>query len=298
MRTNKPKRPAAPPDSLFFQTFLALFVLSALQSVIPQPAYTGASHFEADYNFSDVNEFFDTDSLADIPGYSQAATITSLSSQTRFRKPPTKARAKARNNPNPRARRPILSQAKQTTNPTAAFYDSSDDEIMQGGHELEYISTLEREAFVEAQYQHLCCMPKKQSDDAEYLERQTEECIRTAHLTPVQAGKVRKLRAGKAKAIRANTAMSNAAMSSKNFASISDILLRIIAITQVLAKDGESHEARAKLETIHEDTVQDTDRAEDWIPRFGAYFDMSNTHQHEFQHYERVRRGYEPPSSY
>jgi len=270
-------------------------VLSALQSVIPQPAYTGASHFEADYNFSDVNEFFDTDSLADIPGYSQAATITSLSSQTRFRKTPTKARAKARNNPNPRARRPILSQAKQTTNPTAAFYDSSDDEIMQGGHELEYISTLEREAFVEAQYQHLCCMPKKQSDDAEYLERQTEECIRTAHLTPVQAGKVRKLRAGKAKAIRANTAMSNAAMSSKNFASISDILLRIIAITQVLAKDGESHEARAKLETIHEDTVQDTDRAEDWIPRFGAYFDMSNTHQHEFQHYERVRRGYKPP---
>ena len=106
---------------------------------------------------------------------------------------------------------------------------------------MEYISTLEREAFVEAQYQHLCCMPKKQSDDAEYLERQTEECIRTAHLTPVQAGKVRKLRAGKAKAIRANTAMSNAAMSSKNFASISDILLRIIAITQVLAKDGESH---------------------------------------------------------
>ena len=79
--------------------------------------------------------------------------------------------------------------------------------------------------------------------------------------------------------------MNNAAMTSKNFASISDILLRIIAITQVLAKDGESHEARAKLETIHEDTVQDTDRAEDWIPRFGAYFDMSNTHQHEFQHY-------------
>ena len=202
MRTNKPKRPATPPDSLFFQTFLALFVLSALQSVIPQPAYTGASRFEADYNFSDVNEPFDTDSLADIPGYSQAATITSLSSQTRFRKPPTKARAKARSNPNPRARRPILSQAKQPTNPTAALYDSSDDEIMQGGHELEYISTLEREAFVEAQYQHLCCMPKKQSDDAEYLERQTEECIRTAHLTPVQAGKVRKLRAGKAKAIQ------------------------------------------------------------------------------------------------
>ena len=31
--------------------------------------------------------------------------------------------------------------------------------------------------------------------------------------------------------------------------------------------------------------MQDTDRAEDWTPRFGAYFDMSNTHQHKFQHY-------------
>ena len=55
-------------------------------------------------------------------------------------------------------------------------------------------------------------------------------------------------------------------------------MLRVIAITQVLAKDGESHEARAKLKTIHEGTVQDRDRAEDWIPRFGAYFDMSKTH--------------------
>ena len=151
---------------------------------------------------------------------------------------------------------------------------------MQGGHELEYVGTLEREAFVQTQYRHLelCCMPKKQSDDAGYLERQTEECIRTAHLTPVQAGKVRKLRAGKAKAIRANTAMSNAAMTTENFTAINAILLRIIAITQVLANDGGSHEARAKLETIHEDTVQDTDRAEDWIPRFGAYFDNSEQH--------------------
>ena len=81
--------------------------------------------------------------------------------------------------------------------------------------------------------------------------------------------------------------MSNAAMATRNFSAINAILLRVIAITQVLAKDGEStsHEARAKLETIHEDTVQDTDRAEDWIPRFGAYVDMSKTHQHEFQHY-------------
>ena len=254
MRTNKTKRPAPPPDSLFFQTFLALLVISVLQSVIPSPAYTGASHFEADYPFSDVNEIFDTGSLAEIPGFSQAATITSLSSQTRFRKPPSKARATAKSNPTPRARRPILSQTNNPTNPTAAFYDSSDEDIMQGAHELEYVSTLEREAFVEAQYQHLCCMPKKQSDDAEYLERQTKECIRTAHLTPVQAGKVRKLRAGKAKAIRANTAMNNASMTTRNFATITDILLRSIAITQVLAKDGESHEACAKLETIHEDT--------------------------------------------
>ena len=163
MRKTKPKRPAPPPDSLFFQTFLALFVLSALQSVIPQPAYTGASHFEADYPFSDVNESSDTDPLAEIPGFYQATTITSLSSQTRFRKPPSKARAAAKSNPTPRARRPILSSTSNPTNPTAAFYDSSDEDIMQGGHELEYVSTLEREAFVEAQYQHLCCMPKKQS---------------------------------------------------------------------------------------------------------------------------------------
>ena len=81
--------------------------------------------------------------------------------------------------------------------------------------------------------------------------------------------------------------MNNMSMTTRNFTAIGDILHRIIAITQVLANDGESHETRAKLETIHEDTVQDTDRAEDWIPRFGAYFDMtlSKTHQHEFQHY-------------
>ena len=104
-------------------------------------------------------------------------------------------------------------------------------------------------------------MPKKASDGAAYLEKQTEECIRTAHLTPVQAAKVRKLRAGKAKAIRANTAMSNTAMTTKQFTAIRDILLRIIAITQVLTRDGESHDACAKLETINEDMVQDTDRA-------------------------------------
>ena len=135
-------------------------------------------------------------------------------------------------------------------------------------------------------------MPKKTSDGTECMERQTEECIRTAHLTLVQASKVRKLRASKAKVIWANTSMtarnlmSNTSMTTRNFSAIADIVQRIMATTQVLAKDGEAHEASAKLETIHEDTtVQDNDRAEDWILRCGAYFDMLNTHQHKFQHY-------------
>ena len=202
MRIHKKNRPATPPDRLFFQTFLALFVISVLQSTVLAPAHTGASHFEADYPFFDVQEIFDTDCLAEFPGVQSAATILSLPSQSRFKKPPTKARAAAQANPITRTRQPILITSISSIGAAEPQYDSSDDEMMQGGHELEYVGTLEREAFVQAQYQlHLSCMPKKASDPAEYLETQTEECIRTAHLTPVHAAKVRKLRAGKAKAI-------------------------------------------------------------------------------------------------
>ena len=110
------------------------------------PAYTGASHFEADYPFSDVNEIFDTECLAEFPGVLQAATNLSLSSQSRFKKPPSKARAATRANPKPRTRRPNLNSNSNTA-ATAALYDSSDEDFMQGGHELEYVGTLEREIF-------------------------------------------------------------------------------------------------------------------------------------------------------
>ena len=52
--------------------------------------------------------------------------------------------------------------------------------------------------------------------------------------------------------------MNNASMTTRNFTAIGAILHRIIATTQVLGEAGESHEARANLETIHEGTVEDS----------------------------------------
>ena len=165
--------------------------------------------------------------------------------------------------------------------------DDDEEETMATTQQesLQYTDTFSRQRCIQAQVQNVRRLKKGSSSDAEYLERQTHEVIYTLSLDMKQNEKVMALQRGRVPEIPANVAMGNTLMAAKDFADVSDILLRIIAIVTSLEVDSDRSDARSLIETLHECTVQDVKRAAMFLVSFACYFDVAGIHESEFEHY-------------
>jgi hypothetical protein len=121
--------------------------------------------------------------------------------------------------------------------------------------------------------------------DDELLAFQTDQVVEAAQLNSIQMQKVMELQTSTHDQgpIKAGTHMQNKRMAPAKWDAVKDILHRIILITRVLRVPSDSRNAREKLQQMHEEIVQDTERGIPFLLRFNQYFDISGIHDTEYQ---------------
>ena len=150
--------------------------------------------------------------------------------------------------------------------PTGATYSDSEEEETTMAtlptNPLAYASAFKESEFILKQVMKARITKKGSRTDEELLSFQTDQVIETAQLDTIQMDKIMELQASTADLgpIKANTHMQNKRMAPTKWASITDILHRIILIARALRIPSDSRRAREMLQQTHEDVIQDQQR--------------------------------------
>ena len=147
--------------------------------------------------------------------------------------------------------------------PTGATADSeSDDEYTtmatQSTDPLAYSSAFKESEFILKQVMKARITKKGSRTDEELLAFQTDQVIETAQLDPIQMDKVMELQESQSDLgpINKNSHMQNKRMAPTKWASVTDILHRIILIARALRIPSDSRRAREMLQQTHEDVIK------------------------------------------
>ena len=157
----------------------------------------------------------------------------------------------------------------------------------QSDNPLAYSSAFRESKFMLKQVMKARITKQGSRADEELLAFQTDQAIETAHVDPIQMGKVMELQATTADLgpIKAGTHIQNKRMKPSKWSAVKNILHRIISIARVLRIPSDRRRAREMLQQVHEDTIQDQQRGPPFLIRFNQFFNISGIADTEYQHY-------------